>query len=45
MKDNKIFKVPNTEANDYKEFVFSGITLMIAGAGVVIYGISKKKKK
>ena len=45
MKDKKIVKVPNTEANDYKEFVFSGITLMIAGAGVVIYGISKKKKK
>lgn len=44
MKDHQIVKVPNTEANDYKELLFSGITLMIAGAGVIIYGKIKKKK-
>lgn len=32
MKDHHIVKVPNTEANDYKELLFNGITLMIAGA-------------
>ena len=45
MKDKKIVKVPNTEANDYKELLFSGITLLISGAGVIIYGIKKKNKK
>ena len=44
MKDHQIVKVPNTEANDYRELLFSGITLMIAGAGVIIYGKIKKKK-
>ena len=45
MKDKQIVKVPNTEANDYKELLFSGITLLISGAGVIIYGIKKKNKK
>ena len=43
MKDHQIVKVPNTEANDYKELIFSGITLVIAGVGLVI--LSKKKNK
>ena len=41
MKDKQIIKVPNTEANDYKELIFSGITLVVAGIGLVI--LSKKK--
>ena len=45
MKDKQIVKVPNTEANDYKELLFSGITLLVCGAGVIIYGIKNKKKK
>ena len=32
------------EANDYKELLFNGITLLICGAGVIIYGIKKKNK-
>ena len=44
MKDKKIVKVPNTEANDYKELLFSGITLLVTGAGVIVYGIKKRKK-
>ena len=43
MKDKQIIKVPNTEANDYKELIFSGITLVVAGIGLVI--LSKKKNK
>lgn len=45
MKDKQIVKVPNTEENDYKELLFSGITLLVCGAGVIIYGIKNKKKK
>ena len=45
MKDKQIVKVPNTEVNDYKELLFSGITLLVCGAGVIIYGIKNKKKK
>ena len=45
MKDKQIVKVPNTETNDYKELLFSGITLLVCGAGVIIYGIKNKKKK
>ncbi len=44
MKDKKIVEVPNTDATDYKELIFSGITLMIAGVGVIIYGSKKRKK-
>ena len=44
MKDHKIVDVPNTEMNDYHELILSGITLILAGAGVVIYGIKKRKK-
>ena len=43
MKDKQIIKVPNTEANDYKELIFSGITLVIAGVGFII--LNKKKNK
>lgn len=45
MKDKQIVKVPNTEAEDYKDLLFSGITLLVCGAGVIIYGIKKKNKK
>ena len=41
MKDHKIVKVPNTEANDYHELIISGITMIVAGIGLVI--LSKKK--
>ena len=41
MKDHKIVKVPNTEANDYHELIISGITMIIAGIGLVV--LSKKK--
>ena len=44
MKDHQIVKVPNTEANDYKELLISGISLMVIGTGVIIYGKKKKKK-
>ena len=44
MADELIVKVPNTEANDLKELLFSGITLMITGAVVIIYASRKKKK-
>ena len=44
MKDKQIVKVPNTEANDTKELLISGITLMLIGTGVIIYGKIKKKK-
>ena len=30
--------------NDYKELLISGISLMIIGTGVIIYGKKKKKK-
>ena len=43
MKDKQIIKVPNTEANDYKELIFSGITLVVAGVGLII--LNKKKNK
>jgi uncharacterized surface anchored protein len=43
MKDKQIIKVPNTEANDYGELIFSGITLVVAGIGLVI--LSKKRSK
>ena len=43
MKDHKIIKVPITDATDYKELIFSGITLIIAGVGLIILG--KKKNK
>ena len=42
MKDHKIVKVPNTEANDYHELIISGITMIVAGIGLVV--LSKKKK-
>ena len=45
MKDEQIVNVPNTEAKDYKELLFSGITLLICGAGFIVYGIKKKNKK
>ena len=44
MKDHQIVRVPNTEANDYKDLLISGISLMIIGTGVIIYGKKKKKK-
>lgn len=44
MKDHQIIKVPNTEATDYKELIISGITLMVLGTGVIIYGKKKNKK-
>lgn len=44
MKDHQIVEVPNTEKNDYHELIISGITLILAGAGVIIYGSKKKKK-
>ena len=44
MKDKKIVKVPNTDATDYKELLFSGISLIVLGAGVIIYGKKKNKK-
>lgn len=44
MKDNKIVEVPNTDATDYKELLISGITLMVLGTGVIIYGKKKNKK-
>lgn len=43
MKDKQIVKVPNTEANDYGELIFSGITLVVAGIGLII--LNKKKSK
>ena len=43
MKDHKIIQVPITDATDYKELIFSGVTLIIAGVGFVI--LSKKKNK
>lgn len=43
MKDHKIIQVPITDATDYKELIFSGVTLIIAGVGLVI--LSKKKNK
>ena len=44
MKDHQIVRVPNTEATDYKDLLISGISLMIIGTGVIIYGKKKKKK-
>ncbi len=44
MKDHQIVKVPDTEAIDYKELLIGGITLMILGAGVIIYDKKKNKK-
>ena len=43
MKDEKIIEVPNTLKNDYKIIYLSTCTLI--GAGIVIYGIYKSKKK
>ena len=43
MKDHKIIQVPITDATDYKELIFSGVTLIIAGVGLII--LSKKKNK
>ena len=43
MKDHKIIQVPITDDTDYKELIFSGVTLIIAGVGLVI--LSKKKNK
>ena len=43
MKDHKIIQVPITDATDYKELIISGVTLIIAGVGLVI--LSKKKNK
>ena len=43
MKDHKIIQVPITDATDYKELIFSGVTLIIAGVGLII--LSKKKDK
>lgn len=44
MKDHQIVEVPNTEKNDYHELIISGITLLVAGAGIIIYGNKKRKK-
>ena len=44
MKDHKIIEVPNTDATDYKELLISGITLIVLGTGVIIYGKKKNKK-
>ncbi|HPF83713.1 MAG TPA: SpaA isopeptide-forming pilin-related protein, partial [Bacilli bacterium] len=43
MKDHKIIQVPITDATDYKELIFSAITLIIAGIGFIV--LSKKKNK
>ena len=43
MKDHKIIRVPITDATDYKELIFSGVTLIIAGVGLIV--LSKKKKQ
>lgn len=44
MKDHQIVEVPNTDTTDYKELLISGITLIVIGAGVIIYGKKKNKK-
>ena len=44
MKDHKIIRVPNTDATDYKQLLISGITLIVLGTGVIIYGKKKNKK-
>ena len=44
MKDHKIIKVPNTDATDYKQLLISGISLIVLGTGVIIYGKKKNKK-
>ena len=44
MKDERIIEVPNTDTTDYKIIVKIGITLLVIGTGIVIYGNKKKKK-
>jgi len=45
MKDNQIIEVPDTEKNMTYKRIFTGIGLMIIGAGVVIYANKKYKRK
>lgn len=44
MKDHKIVKVPNTDKTEYKYAIIGGISLIILGAGVIVYGSKKRKK-
>ena len=44
MKDYKIIKVPKTDKNDYRELIISGVTLLVTGTILVIYGKKKKDK-
>ncbi len=45
MKDEQIIDVPNTEQNKPYKNILYGVSLMIFGAGVVIYASKKNKKK
>ena len=42
MKDNKIIEVPITFKNDNKSIIICGISLLVLGIGIILYG--KKKK-
>ena len=44
MKDQKIIKVPNTEASDLKELIISGVSLIAFGVLLIVYGKRKKNK-
>ena len=44
MKDHQIIKVPNTDKTDYKDLLISGISLIVFGTGIIIYGKRKNKK-
>ena len=44
MKDEQIVEVPNTEQNKSFKKIFTGIGLIIIGAGVVVYANKKNKK-
>lgn len=45
MKDNQIVEVPNTDISEKNQHVIIAIITGIAGLGIVIYGLSKNKKR
>ena len=44
MEDKQIVDVPDTDKTDYKLMIIGGITLILIGTGIVIYGTKKKRK-
>lgn len=45
MKDNQIVEVPNTYLNEKNQHVIIAIITGIAGLGIVVYGLTKNRKK